>query len=278
MIDLHTHSTFSDGSMTPAELAALAARTKLTAVALTDHDSTTGVKPFLDACQTAGVRGVPGIEISVEFNSGTLHMLGYCIDYTSAELEEELVKIRKGREVRNHLILKKLNELGFSLTWDEVAAYAGEDVVGRPHFAQALKARGFVRGKVDAFDRYLGKNKAAYVDRYRLTAKDSLKMILDAGGVPVLAHPFTMGLGKKALRTMVTELAGMGLQGIEAYYSEHDAGQQNACLELVKDLNLVATGGSDFHGTINPDIRMGYGFGNLSVPDNLVELLYARAG
>ena len=277
MIDLHMHSTFSDGSLTPVQLAAEAARAKLTAAALTDHDGTTGVQPFLDACTALGVRGIPGVEISVESTHGTMHMLGYFIDHASAALEAELVKMRGGREIRNQLILKKLNEIGFSLTWDEVADYAVEDVVGRPHFAQAMKARGYVKSKDEAFDRYLGKNKAAYMERYRMTAEESVRMIRGAGGVPVLAHPFTLGLGRKALREQVAELAAMGLQGIEAYYSEHDAGQVRLCLGLAREFNLVASGGSDFHGAINPDIRMGYGFGNLSIPDDLVELLYERA-
>jgi predicted metal-dependent phosphoesterase TrpH len=277
MIDLHMHSTFSDGSLTPSQLATEAAKVNLTAAALTDHDGTTGVQPFLDACAAVGIRGIPGVEISVEFKNGTMHMLGYFINPASTALEHELVKFRKGREERNQLILQKLNALGLVLTWDEVAAYAKEDVVGRPHFAQALKARGYVRSKDEAFDRYLGKKKPAYEDRYRLTAGESVNMIRCAGGVPVLAHPFTLGLGKKGLRELVTELAGIGLQGIEAYYPEHDAGQLRLCLELARELNLVVTGGSDFHGALNPDIRMGCGFGNLSIPDHLVDLLYERA-
>lgn len=278
MIDLHMHSTYSDGSLTPVQLAREASRIKLTAVALTDHDGTTGVKAFVDACAEAGVRGIPGVEISVDFKSGTMHMLGYFIDHTSPVLEASLVKMRGGREDRNRLILRKLNEIGFSLTWDEVAAFAGEDVVGRPHFAQALMARGYVRSKDEAFDRYLGKNKAAYVDRYRLTARESITLIRGAGGVPVLAHPFTLGLAKQALRELVAELAEAGLQGVEAYYSEHDAGQLRYCQGLARDFNLAMSGGSDFHGAINPDVKMGFGFGNLSIPDDLVDQLYERAG
>lgn len=276
MIDLHMHSTFSDGSLTPAQLAAEAARARLTAVALTDHDGTTGVPAFVEACSAAGVRGIPGVEISVDFKNGTMHMLGYFIDHASAALQAELANLRDGREGRNHLILKKLNELGMKLTWDEVAAYADEDVVGRPHFAQALKARGYVTSKDDAFDRYLGKGKAAYVDRRRLTAVESVNMIRGAGGVPVLAHPFTLGINKRALRELLAELTAVGLEGIEAYYSEHDAGQLRFCLEMAREFDLAVSGGSDFHGAINPDVRMGCGFGNLSIPDELVDLLHER--
>jgi predicted metal-dependent phosphoesterase TrpH len=277
MIDLHMHSTFSDGSLTPAQLAAEAGKARLSAVALTDHDGTSGVQSFLDACSAVGVRGISGVELSVDFKGGTMHMLGYFIDHASAGIEAELVKLREGRRDRNHLILAKLNELGVLLTWDEVAAYADEDVVGRPHFAQAMKARGYVKSKDEAFDRYLGKGKPAYMERYRLTAAESVNMIRAAGGVPVLAHPFTLGLNKRALREQVAELAAMGLQGIEAYYVEHGAGDLRFCLEMARELNLAVSGGSDFHGAMNPDVRMGCGFGNLSVPDDLVERLYERA-
>ncbi len=278
VIDLHTHSTYSDGSLTPAALAKEAARVKLTAIALTDHDGTTGVGPFLDACQAEGVRGIAGVEISVDFKGGTMHMLGYFLDYRSQELESVLVQLRGGREDRNHVILARLNELGLSLTWEEVAAFSEEDVVGRPHFAQALIARGYVRTKDEAFDRYLGKGKAAYVERYRLSAEESVRMIRRAGGVPVLAHPFTLGMKRSGLRDLVAELKGVGLGGIEAYYSEHDEEQVRICLALARELDLAVSGGSDFHGAVNPDIHMGRGFGNLCVPDQLVDELHARAG
>lgn len=277
MIDLHTHSTYSDGSLRPEELARDAARLGLTAVALTDHDGTTGVPFFLEACRKEGVRGIPGVEISVDFKSGTMHMLGYFLDHTSRALENVLVQLRDGREDRNQRILARLKSLGFALGWEEVAAFAGEDVVGRPHFAQALIAKGYVRNKDEAFDRYLGKGKAAYMDRYRLSAAESVKMIREAGGVPVLAHPFTLGLKNNSVRDLVRELKAVGLAGIEAYYSEHDEEQVRFCLAMARDLDLAVSGGSDFHGAVNPDIRLGRGFGNLCVPDDLVDELHARA-
>jgi predicted metal-dependent phosphoesterase TrpH len=194
VIDLHIHSTFSDGSMTPEEIVELAARAGLKTIALTDHDGMGGIARFMDACRTAGIRGLPGIEISVDCKSGTMHMLGYLIDPGNQTLIERLKWLREGREVRNAEILEKLNKLGFGLTWEEVAAFAGEDVVGRPHFAQALLARGFVKDKTEAFDKYLGKGKPAYADRRRMTPENSIQLIRGAGGVAVLAHPFTLNL------------------------------------------------------------------------------------
>jgi predicted metal-dependent phosphoesterase TrpH len=276
MIDLHAHSTFSDGSLTPEELVALAVETGLTAVALTDHDCTDGVPRFLAACEAAGITGVAGVEISAEVPHGALHMLGYGIEPGHPALEPNLANIRDGRQYRNTRILARLNELGLPLTWDEVAANAGEDVVGRPHFAKALLDRGYVSDKQAAFDRYLGKGASAYVDRFRLSPADSLAAIRAAGGVPVLAHPFTLDLGRRELAAYVAELKTIGLGGIEVYYSEHSAEQVQQYLDLAVELDLVATGGTDFHGEINPDVKLGTGFGNLRVPDDVLAALEAH--
>jgi 3',5'-nucleoside bisphosphate phosphatase len=276
MIDLHMHSTFSDGSLTPEELAEAGQQAGLTAMALTDHDCTDGIPRFLAACRRLGIRGIAGVEISAEVSKGTLHMLGYHVEPGHPSLEGALVPIREGRGDRNQVILQKLNRLGLSLTWDEIARCAGEDIVGRPHFAMAMIARGYVSNKEDAFERYLAKGKPAYVDRFRLSPQDSMKAIADAGGLPVLAHPFTLGMGRKALRVAVGELKEQGLQGIEVYYSEHTQEQTAQYQNLASEFDLAATGGSDFHGAMNPDIRLGRGFGSLEVSDEVVEDLERR--
>ena len=275
MIDLHVHSTFSDGSYTPEELVEKAVAAGLSAMALTDHDGMRGIDRFMAACLKHGLRGIPGVEISVDFDVGTMHMLGYFMDHTPRRIDDSLIRLRKGREERNRLILERLNTLGFPLVWDEVARFAREDVVGRPHFAQAMIGKGYVNKKDEAFDRYLGKGRPAYVDRFRFTVEESIALIRHAGGVPVLAHPFTLDLGRKRLRALLSDLTSKGLQGIEAYYSEHSHDQQRFCLSTARDLGLVVTGGSDFHGALNPDVRQGVGFGNLNVPDALVDLLHA---
>jgi predicted metal-dependent phosphoesterase TrpH len=276
MIDLHMHSTFSDGSLTPEELLVEAQKTGLSAIALTDHDTTGGLARFVAAAKEGPVRAITGVEISADFKPGTMHMLGYFIKPESDTLEERLRWIREGREMRNAQILDKLQKLGFEISWDEIKAYAGEDVVGRPHFAQALLARGYVSDKNEAFDKYLGKGKAAYVDRRRLTPEDAVQLIVSAGGVPVIAHPFTLGLSAAETRKLLAGLKDTGLAGIEVYYSEHSAEMVELYGSMARDLGLVATGGSDFHGALAPDIRMGKGFGNLSVPDEIVPALEAR--
>lgn len=277
MIDLHTHSTFSDGSLTPEELVELAVKSGVSAIALTDHDGMMGIERFLAACQSRGVRGVPGVEISVDFQGGCMHMLGYFINHQDASVQDSLVQLRQGREERNRLILQRLHEIALPLEWDEVARLARESVIGRPHFAQAMIARGYVKDKDQAFDRYLGKGKPAYVERFRFSIEDSISLIRKAGGVSVLAHPYTMDLGRRRMRTLFADLASKGLQGIEAYYSEHSHEQQRFCINLAQELGLLVTGGSDFHGAMNPGIKLGAGFGGLNVPDEIVDLLYERA-
>ncbi|MEI6168444.1 MAG: PHP domain-containing protein [bacterium] len=276
MIDLHVHSTFSDGSMTPEELVELAAKSGITAMALTDHDGMMGIDRFMAACQQHGLRGIPGVEISIEHSGGTLHMLGYFMDPHNPRLLEALARLRRGREERNQFILERLAALGMPLAWEDVASLAKEDVVGRPHFAQAMITKGYVKKKDEAFDHYLGKGKPAYVERDRFTVEESIELIRGAGGVPILAHPYTLNMGRRRLREFLAELAAKGLQGIEAYYSEHSHEQHRFCLNMARDLGWVVTGGSDFHGAMNPHIRLGLGFGALDIPDELVDLLYAR--
>lgn len=276
MIDLHMHSTFSDGSLTPEELAGEIAATGLTAAALTDHDSTAGIARFVSACASRGVRGIGGVEISVEVKKGGLHMLGYFIDPEEPRLQSILGKIRDGRVERNREILEKLNSLGMELTWEEVTAFAGEDIVSRPHFARAMVERKYVTSTEEAFDKYLGKGKPGYVDRLRLGPADGIAAIRGAGGVAVLAHPFTLDLSNQELAKFVEELKGYGLAGIEVFYSEHTSQQQQLYLNLCRRMDLAPAGGSDFHGLINPSIRIGRGFGGLSVPDELVAGLEAR--
>lgn len=277
MIDLHTHSTFSDGSLTPAELVDRACEAGVTALALTDHDGTLGIDAFLDACARRGLRGIPGVEISVEFGPGTLHMVGLFVDPQDAGLATALARLRNVREERNQVILRKLNALGIPLAWEDVAKFASQDVVGRPHFALALIEKGVVGSKDEAFERWIGKGKPAYADRYRLSPRDSIELIRSAGGVPVLAHPYTLGYHRNRLRAFVGELAALGLQGIEAYYSEHAPDQQRHVLAMAAEFNLAPSGGSDFHGALNPDIRIGRGFGSLDIPESVADRLYERA-
>jgi len=276
MIDLHLHSTFSDGSLSPEQLVHEARKANLAAIALTDHDSVSGVELFLAACAREKIRGLPGVEISVDYPHGTIHILGYFIDYHSMELNAHIEKLKAGRAARNADILKKINNLGMALTMAEVAAFAGEGNVGRLHFAQALVARGYVGSNQEAFDRYLAKGKSGYVERDRLKPRGGVEMIVKAGGLAALAHPFTIELAPPALEKLVGELAQVGLQGIEVYYPQHNPNLVRRYLALAQRFNLVATGGTDFHGKAMPDIKIGRGFGALNVPDSVLVKLDER--
>ena len=277
MIDLHSHSTFSDGSLTPEQLVREAERAQLSALALTDHDSIIGLERFMAACSKSTVRGVPGVEISVDCNpsDATMHILGYFIDPANAQLNEHINRLRDGRQHRNEEILKRLNAMGLMLNMNEISAFAGENNVGRLHFAQALMARGYVRNTHEAFDKYLARGKSGYANRLRFKPIGGVEMIRQSGGIAVLAHPFTLNLGKQALADCVGKLAQAGLQGIEIYYPQHSPKMVRQYLDLAKQFHLIATGGTDFHGTPMPDIKLGRGFGALNVPNAVLEQLDA---
>ena len=275
MIDLHMHSTYSDGTFSPEELIAEGQRIGLKAMALTDHDTTNGVPRFRAAAQAAGIRILTGVEVSADPPHGTMHVLGYCVEPEDPVLIEHLKWIRDGRDARNHEILHKLNQLGCHITMEQVESYAGEDVVARPHFSQALIAAGYAKDKKDAFEKYLARGKAAYAERRRLSPSATLELIRRAKGVPVLAHPFTLDLNPGALREQVKELASQGLLGIEVYYSEHTPDRVRDFGKLAKEFNLVATGGTDFHGANSPQVKMGFGFGSLSIPDDIPDQIEA---
>ena len=275
MIDLHFHSTFSDGSDTPATLVATGARLGLRALALTDHDTVAGADEFLEACRRHRITGFSGVEISAEVPSGTLHILGYGVDPGHAELLRSLGQIQDGRAWRNEQILARLNALGMKLAWEEVAALAGEDVVGRPHFARAMVARGYVSNTQEAFDRCLAKGQPAYVDRFRLEPEAGIRLIREAGGLPVLAHAFTWEPDVAALAAKLFTLKGFGLGGLEVYYPEHGFERTIAYLRLAKTLELVATGGTDYHGIAKPELKLGTADGGFAVPDGLVPPLLA---
>ena len=275
MIDLHVHSVYSDGTDTPAELVQKAEKRGLTALALTDHDTVGGIEPLLAAASGSVVEAVPGIELSAECERGTMHVLGYFVDYTCRALLDKIETVRAGRDERNTEILKKLNKLGYVLMWSDVEKHAGCDVVGRPHFAEALVERGHVRSRKAAFDLLLGKGRPAYVERYRYTARECIELIHAAGGISVLAHPATIHLPDDQLKGLVKGLKACGLGGIEAYYAEHKPENIEKFCGWAKDFDLICTGGTDYHGDNSPDLKLGSGFGQLRVPDEALENLKA---
>lgn len=275
MIDLHTHSVYSDGTNLPSELVAMAEKRGLAALALTDHDTVGGIPDLFSAAENSTVEAVAGIELSAECDRGTMHILGYFIDHTCPALLKKIKKVQEGRELRNTGILKKLNKLGSVLLWSDVEKHAGKDVVGRPHFAAALVERGHVKSKKAAFDLLLAKGRPGYVERYRYTSQECIELVRAAGGIPVLAHPATIYLSEEKLFALVSELKDAGLGGIETYYAENKPENIRRFSEWADKLDLIRTGGTDFHGKNTPDLKLGTGFGQLRVPDEVLEQLKA---
>lgn len=277
-IDLHTHTTQSDGSASPAELIARASSKRARAIAITDHDTVAALDEARDAADRYGIEFISGIEISAEYSPGTMHILGYCLDERSVALNEQLGKLREAREKRNPEIAKRLQALGLDIGYDEVSAAAGNEVVGRPHFARLMVERGYATSIQDAFDRFLKKGAAAYVEKARLSPRASVNLIRDAGGVAVLAHPYQLRLSSyEAVDELVAELSGFGLDGIEAIYSRHSPDQRVAYAEIAARHGLLVTGGSDYHGSYKPDIDLVTGLGDLEVPYALLEEVKSRA-
>ena len=277
MIDLHVHSVYSDGTYTPAELLAKAERRGLRAMALTDHDTVGGIDDLFAAATHSSVEPVPGIELSAECNRGTMHILGYYIDHNCEKLLEKINKVRIGREERNREILKRLNKLGYVLMWSDVERHAGCDVVGRPHFAEALLERGYVKSRRAAFDLLLGKGRPAYAERYRYTALECIELIHAAGGVSVLAHPATIHMPDDQLKGLVKGLKERGLDGIEAHYAEHKPENIRKFSAWAEEFSMLCTGGTDYHGACTPDLKLGSGFGQLRVPDEILDALKVAA-
>ena len=272
-IDLHTHTTASDGSYAPAEVVAMAGQAGLSAVAITDHDTTAGVAEALAAGENLSLEVVPGVELSVNHDRlGSLHILGYWIRPGHPDLAGRLEDIRGGRGKRNERIIARLAELGCPLDLEEVEKIAGGDVIGRPHLAQAMQNRGYVKSTQEAFDRFLARGKPAYMERERMSPEEAVERIGRAGGVAVWAHPGLIGLEESDLEQEVLKLVAAGLSGIEAHYPEHSPETTGLLLNLCERHDLAPTGGTDFHGVVKPDVKLG----SLEVPAELLEGLRAR--
>ena len=275
-IDLHTHTTHSDGSDAPDELVGNAARAGAVALAITDHDTVSGLAEGKRAARQLGVEFVDGIEISAEYSPGTMHLLGYCIDGTV--IEPDLVELKHARDQRNPQIATRLQELGLDIPYEEVQALAGGEMVGRPHFARLMMLKGYVGSIQDAFNRFLAKGAPAYVEKLRLSPENAIDLIHRAGGVAVLAHPYQLKLPSlEAVDDLVAELAALGLDGIEAVYSRHSQQERSAYSQIARRHELLVTGGSDYHGTYKPDLSLVTGKGDLEVPYRLLEEIKQRA-
>lgn len=266
LIDLHTHTVYSDGTETPADLVQLASEVGLNILGITDHDSVRGLAEATTAAQATGLTLVPGVELSSSIEGHELHLLGYFVDVTNQPFLAQLAELASRREQRAQRMVERLNDAGIDVTFEQVRAHAGTGSIGRPHIAGALIERGDVKTVSEAFDRFLGKGRAGFVPRATFPPEDAVRLVLDAGGVPVLAHPLTTGDPEGVARRLIP----FGLRGFEVYYSEYNRGTQDELRAMCDRLSLIPTGGSDFHG---PKFRPGRDLGQPVVPPDTVDRL-----
>ncbi|MCF8028805.1 MAG: PHP domain-containing protein [Desulfobacteraceae bacterium] len=278
-MDLHIHSSASDGSLSPVQILHQAVACELSAIAITDHDTVAGAAAALENGIPKELEFLTGVELSAGFpdefaNAGSMHVLGYGIDIQDRQLCRVLEKQQKARSGRNPAIIERLNQLGCRISLQDVSGEAGKDAIARPHIAASLVRKGYATSIDDAFDRYLGKGQPAYVDKFRIPAEEGIAAIARAGGIAVLAHPGLLADDCRGrLEELIPKLTGMGLSGIEVYYPGHTAEQAAHFEGLCRKFGLLMTGGTDFHGDINPQIQMGCGLGDLHVPHNLYRKL-----
>ena len=258
-VDLHLHTTFSDGTLAPTELVRLCAKRGLEVISISDHDSTEGIQEALEAARSfPHLTLIPGIELSTDVPESEIHVLGYFVNYEDIHFQHILQGFRQGRQERSQKMVEKLKEQGVTISWERVKEISGGGAIGRPHIAQAMVEAGYVQYPRDAFKKYLGRMGSAYVERVKLTPAEAVGILVDNGALPVMAHP-TYSESKSdrdevsSLREILQELIKSGLVGIEVYYGDYSPDQVARLAGLAKELGLVPCGGSDYHASGNPD-------------------------
>ena len=270
-VDLHTHSNKSDGSMSPTELIDLAKAKGLTSIALTDHDTTAGLDEAIKRGQEIGVRVIPGVELSCEYQGKDVHIVGLNINHHDEHFISVLKDFVDSRELRNRKMCQKLTDAGLPVDYDELMATFGESVITRAHYARFMLAKGYIKSLPEAFERYIGDNSPCYIPREKVTPTQGIRLILEAGGIPVLAHPLLYKMGKDRLNTLVLELKEAGLVALEAIYSTYTPSDEREMRALAAKHELLISGGSDFHGAAKPGLELGTGYGKLYIPESVLE-------
>lgn len=278
MIDLHVHTTMSDGTLTPSEIIALARQKGLQAVAITDHDTVSGIDEAVQMGLELGIEVIPGVEISGACDYGILHILGYFIDHNDASMLSELDYLRAQRKNRISQILEKLLQNNVFISEADVTRESHGSSPGRPHLANLMYEAGYVKTRQDAFDRYLRKGAAAYVPKVKLEAADAIRLIENAGGVAAIAHPHSINVtDADKLHDVIKSFVDMGLKAIEAFYPQHTPAQTRLFLNIAEKFDLIVTGGTDFHGSNKPGVELGV-FPNINeIPHDMVANLRNRA-
>ena len=273
MIDLHVHSTASDGTCTPAQLTALAKESGVRAFALTDHDSTEGIEEALAAAEKNNVEVIPGVELSTEYDQTEIHVVGLYIDWKCPALVKQLTHFRECRDNRNLKMAERLAQEGFSISAEALYQMFPDCVLTRAHIARYLTETGQVGSISEVFDKYIGEGCKCYIDRPKVTPTVAVRLIHEAGGTAILAHPCLYKMKRPRLLAMIEEMKKEGLDGIEAIYSCNQGNDEADFRALAHTYHLLLSGGSDFHGSNKPDIRLGTGKGNLNIPYEILEAI-----
>lgn len=273
IVDLHVHSTRSDGSLSPAELVSYALEKNLSAFALTDHDTTQGIAEALEAAKGKDIEVIPGIELSTEYEGKDIHIVGLYIDYEGEEFKKYLQDFRDSRDLRNKKMCQKLQEHGVNITLEDLQAEYPDSVLTRAHYAKYMLKKGYVKSMPEAFDRYVGDHAPCFLPREKVTPSQAVSLIRRAGGIPILAHPILYHMSKERLDKLVRTLKADGLVGIEAIYSTYNASEERQIRELANRYHLLISGGSDFHGTTKPGLDLAVGYGKLVIPSEILDAL-----
>lgn len=273
-IDLHVHSSASDGSLMPEEVVELANKAGLRYFALTDHDTVDGIERARSrAEQFDNLDVIPGIELSCYYQSREIHIIGLFVDYKDETFLNELKKLKQAREHRNEKMVQNFVNAGMPLTIEELKHGNPDSVITRAHFARVLVEKGFCKDKYEAFDKYLGIGCPFYLAKPKVTTEHVLGLIKNAGGTAILAHPYSYKFTRTEVETLLDYLIPLGLDGMECYYSTYDDGQTSELRSIALKKNLLVSGGSDFHGAVKPDISIGTGRGNLRIPEKLLDIM-----
>lgn len=273
IVDLHTHTTESDGSFTPEELMNEAARVGLSAIAITDHDSISGIKKAAPLANALGIELIPGVELSTDYNGKEVHVVGLYIDIEDAHFLEKIKEFKENRDSRNAIIVENLQKEGFDITMEALTAENPDCVITRANIARFLYEHGMIPTIQTAFEKYIGDNCKCYVNRFKITPMDGVRLIKEAGGTAILAHPLLYHMSDATLQKMVDEMKAAGLDGIESIYCTYSPAEERQMKHFAKDNNLLISGGSDFHGTTKPKLELGTGYGKLNIPYEILETI-----
>ena len=284
IVDLHVHSTESDGTFTPTEVIAEAKNAGLSAIALTDHDTATGIRKAMGAAKEAGIELIPGIELSTAYTfpgkkqEKEIHIVGLYINPDDPELLKMTAEFRECRDKRNEKMIAALQEEGFPITMEALLAANPDSVITRANIARFLYEHGWIKSVSEAFDKYIGDGCRCYVGRFKVSPMEAVSLIKKTGGIAILAHPLLYHLGVEQLQLLIDDLKAVGLDGIEAIYSPYTTGEEQLVKRIAKENKLLISGGSDFHGENKPAIKLGTGRGHLYIPYSVLTDIKARAG